>query len=272
MRLFPALLSALLALPLTALAQPLPLPLIGAAHSHNDYRQVHPLDLALEGQFASVEVDLWLRNGALMVAHTAPEITPGRTLQSLYLDPLRDRVAANGGWVYAGQDRPLILLIDLKSEGPATYAALSRVLAEYQDMMIWWQDGVAQPGAILPVITGNEPQALIAAERPRRAAIDTAVALPEGLSPTLAPMASEKWRNHFRWDGDGPMPEAELAQLRALIAAAHAQGRVLRFYATPDLRGPARDRLWTRLLDEGVDLINTDDPRGLARFLAARGE
>ncbi len=45
----------------------------------------------------------------------------------------------------------------------------------------------------------------------------------------------------------------------------------MRFWATPDLAGPARDALWAELLAAGVDYLNTDDLAGLEAFLDAAG-
>ena len=43
----------------------------------------------------------------------------------------------------------------------------------------------------------------------------------------------------------------------------------MRFWATPDLPGPARDAVWGELLAAGVDYLNTDDLAGLEAFLDA---
>lgn len=59
------------------------------AHSHNDYEHEHPLADALAHGFWSVEADIWLRDGALLVAHDFSDLSTNRTLQKLYLDPLR---------------------------------------------------------------------------------------------------------------------------------------------------------------------------------------
>ena len=67
------------------------------------------------------------------------------------------------------------------------------------------------------------------------------------------------------------MPEAEHAKLRAFVSTAHANGYRVRFWATPDQPGAARDAVWTELADAGVDHINTDDLAGLQQFLTARG-
>ena len=39
-------------------------------------------------------------DGQLLVAHDMEDVQEGLTLQSLYLDPLRERVKQNGGRVY----------------------------------------------------------------------------------------------------------------------------------------------------------------------------
>jgi hypothetical protein len=78
-----------------------------------------PLLDALEQGFCSVEADIYLVNGALLVAHDRDKVKPDRTLLSLYLDPLRKRVRENGGKVYRN-GRSSFLLIDVKSDAEAT--------------------------------------------------------------------------------------------------------------------------------------------------------
>ena len=43
----------------------------------------------------------------------------------------------------------------------------------------------------------------------------------------------------------------------------------MRFWATPDLPGAARDAVWSELLAAEVDHVNTDDLAGLREFLLA---
>src|SRR5215831_8197157 len=76
-----------------------PTPLIHT-HAHNDYEHKRPLFDALEHGFCSVEADIYLVDGKLLVAHNPWQVKPNLTLQSLYLDPLRERVKKNGGRVY----------------------------------------------------------------------------------------------------------------------------------------------------------------------------
>ena len=60
------------------------------AHSHNDYHQADPLSSALKYGLKSIEVDVFPRQGGLWVGHTVFELNPRRTIDSLYIQPLRD--------------------------------------------------------------------------------------------------------------------------------------------------------------------------------------
>src|SRR3954449_1783813 len=73
---------------------------LARAHAHNDYEHKRPLLDALDCGFNSVEADIWLVKGQLLVAHTPVDWNTDRTLEKLYLDPLRERAKANGGKVY----------------------------------------------------------------------------------------------------------------------------------------------------------------------------
>src|SRR5882762_4628435 len=92
---FAAALPAFLVIALQTLATAQPTPLIHA-HAHNDYEHTRPLLDALDHGFCSVEADIYLVDGKLLVAHDRSKVKAERTLQSLYLDPLRERVRKNG--------------------------------------------------------------------------------------------------------------------------------------------------------------------------------
>jgi hypothetical protein len=240
------------------------------AHAHNDYEHDRPLADALSFGFTSVEADVWLVDGELRVAHDLDEARPGVTLQSLYLDPLAERFARHGGSVYRGWDGSLQLLIDIKSDGPATYAALDDALRAYPQLMTRWTDGKVAERAVTAVVSGNRPLADMAQQRTRFAGYDGRLSdLHAGLPSTLMPLVSDNWTNHFTWAGVGPMPAAERKKLRATVAIAHAHGYRVRFWATPDQPGDARAALWGELVAAGVDHINTDDLAGLQEFLLA---
>ncbi len=59
------------------------------------------------------------------------------------------------------------------------------------------------------------------------------------------------------------MPSEQRQKLRTYVKKAHRQGRMVRLWVTPDGRTSARQRLGKTLLEDVVDLINTDDLTGL---------
>ncbi|HKS37354.1 MAG TPA: phosphatidylinositol-specific phospholipase C/glycerophosphodiester phosphodiesterase family protein [Verrucomicrobiae bacterium] len=239
--------------------RPTPLP---RAHAHNDYEHGRPLLDALDHGFCSVEADIHLVEGKLLVAHDRQQVKPDRTLQSLYLEPLRRRVKANGGSVYRNGPS-FTLLIDLKTDGETTYAVLRKVLEEYADVLTRFAPASTEARAITVVLSGNRPKAMLTAETVRYAGYDGRLGDLEGSdSGHLTPLVSDNWAIHFKWRGEGPIPENEKLKLKQLVAKAHEQGRKLRFWGAPD-----RPEVWKELFDAGVDLINTDNLAGLKKFL-----
>lgn len=235
-------------------------------HAHNDFEHARPLLDAIDHGFISVEADIWLRDGQLLVGHDEADLDPTRTLQSLYVDPLEAVVAGKGGSVL-GNAAPFTLLIDIKTEGEATYQALAAELVDYADFLTHIENGKLVAGAVTVVVSGNRPKSTMAAESLRLAFYDGRLGdLDSGLSPNFMPLVSDNWVKHFGWTGASEMPRAEQQKLLDIVARAHAAGYRVRFWGTPDAAGPQRDALWRTLADAGVDLINTDDLAGFSAF------
>ena len=248
--------------PAAAQVQPLP-----RAHAHNDYLHDRPLLDALAHGFGSVEVDVHLVDGELLVAHDREDVEAGQTLQSLYLKPLRQRIRRRDGSVY-GEGRSLVLLIDIKSDGGATYQKLDAVLRRYADILTIFASGTREEGPVTAIISGNRPRERMTSDSVRFAAYDGRLAdLVKAASTPAAfmPLISSHWNEVSRWSGEGDMPAADRERLRHIVQRAHRQGRKIRFWATPD-----RPALWEELLRAGVDYINADDLDGLQHFLLHR--
>ncbi|HEY4002387.1 MAG TPA: phosphatidylinositol-specific phospholipase C/glycerophosphodiester phosphodiesterase family protein [Candidatus Xenobia bacterium] len=250
---------------LTGLAVAAPSTLLLRAHAHNDYQHVHPLTDALSYGYCSVEADVHVRSDALLVAHDAAEVQAGRTLQALYLDPLRARVLSHGGHVYA-EAAPFTLLVEFKDDGNATWTVFERVIAPYHPWLTRYDAEGRHEGAVSLIITGHVPRQAMAAAPVRYAACDGDLDdLGSGVSPDLVPWVSSDWKKSFHWEGKGPIPYDDAYRLEHLVAQAHADHRKLRFWDAPDT-----EPVWSVLYAAGVDLINTDDLPGLQRFLSSR--
>ena len=213
-----------------------PTPLVNA-HAHNDYEHSRALYGALDCGFCSVEADIVLTDGALMVAHNRRHVAQGRTLESLYLKPLRERIAANGGRVY--RDGPsVILLIDFKTDPITTYPKLRELLERYAAVLTTWRDDREYPGPITVVMTGDHPAAsVLMREQIRYAAIDGKRGdVDSNLPTTVMPQIAIDWESLFHWNGFGNMPASERAALHQLVERVHAHGRTLRLWAAPIVR------------------------------------
>jgi hypothetical protein len=232
------------------------------AHAHNDYEHDRPLLDALDHGFTSIEADVFLVEGQLLVAHNLRDVSKERTLEKLYLQPLQELVTANDGRVY--KDGPTVtLLVDIKTNGVAAYAALHDLLQRYDSMISVTQDGKYTEKAVTVIISGDRPIQEIEDSKPRRAGIDGRAADLDSDKPAmLLPLISENWTSHFRYRGVGTMSDAERKKLQDMAGRAHAKGRRIRFWATPE-----NPILWQELKDAGVDLIGTDDLEKLSKFL-----
>ena len=243
-----------------------PTPLL-RAHAHNDYEHDRPLYDALDHGFTSVEADIHLADGDLYVAHDSDEITPNRTLRSLYLEPLNRRIAQNAGRVYPNGPQ-FTLFIDIKTEAVATYKVLSKMLAEYESIFTTFDSNGRTDKAVVAIVSGNRHASLMESEAIRYAGCDGRLEDLESDAPaTLIPIISDNWTKHFSFNGTGSMSAKERQKLRKIVETAHKKGQRVRFWATPDRPSPARQTLWRELLSNGVDLLNTDDLKGLQQFL-----
>ena len=235
-------------------------------HAHNDYEHPRPLLDALELGFSSVEADIHLVDGHLLVAHDSDETDPAKTLSKLYLEPLCQRFRETQGRISIST-APFILLIDIKTEAESTYQALQRVLERYRPLLTRTVDGVTLPGAVTVILSGNRPIETVAGQPDRLVAIDGRLRdLGSHHPPSLMPLISDHWGTHFRWRGEGQISEAERQRLLALVQQVHGEDRILRFWGNPD-----HEAYWLLAKQTGIDLVNTDALAGLAGFLDQKG-
>lgn len=235
--------------------------------SHNDYEQPQPLQEAVRLGFQMIESDIHLIDGKLYVTHDPPE-NPDQTplLEELYLEPLAEIIERNNGVVLKESSVPFYLVIDVKTEGEATFKVISEVIKPYRELFARKENGTWMKGPLNLLISGNRPE-LGEDDADRIAFIDGRVPmLGEGHSPELYPLISDNWNNYFTWDGRGEMPDEEFEELEAIVERAHAEEKMIRFWATPD-----RPAVWRTLLAAGVDVINVDDLQGVKDFLDEEG-
>lgn len=238
-------------------AQVIPLP----GHSHNDYERPRPLYEALELGYRSIEVDVHLHKGQLKVSHDPFGLDGKPTLQALYLEPLLKITRTNAGLYGLDSLKPLVLMIDFKSDGEKTYQVLKPVLASFKEMLVIAGEG-AQKGYVQILISGDKPYNSVAKETQRWVSLDYKFDFcREHASDTFITRASDTYKSYFTWNGIGEMPWKEKLMLDELVNLAHSEGRQIRFWAVPET-----PELWKTFLDMGVDWIHVDDIKAFQAF------
>lgn len=234
------------------------------AHAHNDYEHNRPLMDALSHGFTSVEADIHLIEGAIYVSHNRPlKKSKKILLEQLYLKPLEAIVKKNGGSVYPNCDSTFYLMIDIKTEAESTYQALQALLERYESMLTTVQGAYRIEGAVTIFLSGNRPINTVLETPKRLAGIDGRPSdIGKGYSAAFMPVISDNYNNHLRWRGNGTPPVEDLEKLQTWVAMAHAEGKKVRLWASPD-----QPIVWETLLNLGVDLLNADDLKGLSDYL-----
>ena len=227
-------------------------------HSHNDYAQERPFWGAYEAGADSIEADVYLVDGDLLVAHTRKELKKENTLRRLYLEPLREVMRKNGGRARA-DGKPLQLMVDIKSGKAALDRLLEIVEQEgFRDCF----DIVKNPSATRLTVTGDHSKVEDFLAYPDFVFFDVPPTrqLADGQYKRV-PLVSQCASAYTRWRS-GAMNEADKEKIRNAVRQAHAKGAKFRLWAYPD-----NPEAWRLAMELGLDYINTDRPADVAAFL-----
>lgn len=225
------------------------------AHSHNDYEQAFPFWNAWKQGFGSIEVDVFLHNGKLIVAHEKSQLNRGWTIDSLYLQPLLHCINTNKGFVYADTTRTLQLLVDIKTDAAATLAKLVEKINTYPEL--------TGTSSLQIVITGNKPVASDFSSWPVWLKFDGNLQTNYNTAElNRIGLFSDNFAKYSGWNGKGRLPEKELQTIKQLISKAHQLNKKIRFWNAPDIINS-----WYSFIDFEIDFINTDHIEGISTFL-----
>ncbi|WP_407481536.1 alkaline phosphatase [Elizabethkingia meningoseptica] len=228
---------------------------VSNAHSHNDYMQEIPFWQAYYANFGSIEADVFLVKGQLWVAHTEKELSPERTLESLYLNNISKQIKLNKGHVYPDSNKKLQLLIDVKQDYKSTLETLVNTLKKYPE--------ITGNAGVKIVITGGRPQPQDFKNYPDYLFFDG------DLEKTYTPdqlkrigLFSADLQDFVKWNGKGIPRDEETEKVKKAVEKAHRMQKPMRFYGAPDF-----PNAWVNLMDMGADYINTDHIPDLKKFM-----
>lgn len=141
-------------------------------HSHNDYKRRIPLFEALASGCISIEADVHLVDGDLLVGHHARGLKASHSLRKMYLEPLQRMIESRDANRLNATDRDswrgifdkdpkqtVVLLVDHKGVGEKVFAEVNKQLQPLRelDYLTYWNgsDRVVRPLTI--VATGKAP-------------------------------------------------------------------------------------------------------------------
>ena len=228
-------------------------------HSHNDYNRTVPFWEAYSQHCASIEADVFLQDGEILVAHNRKDVTAERSLRKMYIEPIVKTFRENGGRMWKGSDDRLQLVVDLK-----TGESLPGVIALAEE----YPDVFTTENGVKIVITGDEPAPEDFGKWPSWLWFDGDFKdgelnyTPEQLKRIA--MISTDFRKFARnWNGKGRMINSELEAVTKAIETAHEAGKPIRFWDAPE-----GTTAYFTLHKLGVDFFNTDYPAQCALFFS----
>ncbi|KAF3760282.1 hypothetical protein M406DRAFT_269413, partial [Cryphonectria parasitica EP155] len=266
-------------------------------HSHNDYWRKVPLYTALGHGCTGVEADVWLfdepeRSDTLYIGHQEAALQPNRTFQSLYIQPLVDVLERQNpktefyaekyrGVFDTNPEQTLVLLVDVKTSGPSTWAKVVEQLEplRQRDWLTYFANGTVHTRPVTVVGTGNTPFAdLIANETYRdyffdaplnklaySHSVSSGAAADDQYDVTNSYYASVSFRASIGSPWLGNLGAEQMERIREQVRAAHKRGLKVRYWDLPAWPVSARNRIWDLLVKEGVDMLNADDLKSAAK-------
>ncbi|MCF0159459.1 MAG: alkaline phosphatase [Bacteroidaceae bacterium] len=224
-------------------------------HSHNDYWRTMPFYEAYSQYAQSIEADVYLLNGELLVGHDTDESTPDKKFVTMYMEPIVKLFRANGGHMWKDSDAPMQLMVEAKNDNVALLNELVRNLEKYPDVF-------CSENGVRVVITGYDLKPDEFSLFPKWMYFDG------GLSKNYTPeqlervaLFSECFEDYAHWNGKGNILDSQLEALKKAIDKAHALNKPIRFWGAPETT-----TAYYTFYNLGIDFFNTDHPAQAYQF------
>lgn len=227
-------------------------------HSHNDYCRRAPFWQAYAQQVYSIEADVFLHDGQLLVGHDVEDLSPELTFEGMYVEPLVTLYKRNGGRAWKDSDEPIQLMVELKSETEPTLRAVTALLDRYPEVF----DTAVNPDAVRIAVTGRVPAPEEFGNYPAYVLFDGE--WDRNYTPAQLEriaLVSANFQDYSQWNGKGSIIPVELAKIERIIDRAHAWGKPVRFWGAPE-----GTTVYYTFYDLGIDYLNTDRPEVCAGF------
>ncbi|KAJ6259211.1 hypothetical protein Dda_6109 [Drechslerella dactyloides] len=255
-------------------------------HSHNDYWRDVPFYQGLSYGAISTEADVWAIDGELLVGHEKTALSPKRTFQSLYVNPIVEVLTKqNPTNKYVNKTscgvfdqechQTLYLWVDLKTDAESTWPLVVAQLAPLREKnwLSKWDGKVFLPGPVTVIGTGAASWKVVVGNktRPRDYFVDAPLldigtdSEPkdaDGKTPlyddTTSLFATASLLEMVGYIGREMSPK-QLKTVETAVKNAKSRGLQSRIWQTPNWPTQTRRKVWRQLMDVRVGLLNVDD-------------
>ena len=260
-------------------------------HSHNDYWRRVPLFDALYAGCVSVEADVWFSPTDLLIGHKAGDLTQSRTLKSLYIDPIVSilshqnsgssplgvNTTVKHGVFDTNSSTPLVLLIDIQTDGAKTFLAVQQALEPLRTRgwLTHFNGSAVVDGLVTVVGTGETPFDLITANTTYRDIFYDAPL--EDLWGENVSNGSSRYTSENSYYAStnfeaavgkpwhGILTPKQVEMVRGQVGEAQKRGIRARYWNTPNWPASRKEHVWDVLEKEGVGVLNADDLQGVSK-------
>lgn len=232
--------------------------ILSNAHAHNDYQRNKPLFSAIDNGIPSIEVDVFLHDNKIVVAHHAIALSCRPSFEESYLIPLIQRVEKNNGKVFL-DSTPLILMIDLKRNKDSLTLRLYDLLLKYKNLI---RSKSTPNSPLIIMLSGHPTIQLIRSLEHEIFVVDGNLChLEEHVDVDFIPRVSMNYRKTFSWRGMGKMNQKDSERLKTLVEQATKNRQKLRFWSMPNRR-----RIWYTFSKYPEVIINIDRYKKFKKF------
>lgn len=200
-------------------------------HSQNDYNQSAPFYKAWSQKANSLDVNVFLHKGKLIVGNDCSKLDENETFEQFYLIPIQQMFKINNGRLWKDSENSMQIFVKFQSDPEASICVLDSLINIYRNCF----DSRINKFAAEIVITGNKPDKESFCNINDIFSFDGDIdILYDNNQLERIALFSDDFKKYSYWNGKGSLISADLEKINSTILKAHKSGKPIRFWNAPE--------------------------------------